>query len=375
MATGLVWDERYMWHQNDPSAAGVVTAGFYVEPGEQTENPDTKRRMKNLLDATGLTAKLTAIPAAPATDEQILRVHGRAYLARLDGMNATGGTAGPLASFGPGGFDIIRLAAGGVVAAVDAVLEGRVDNAYALVRPCGHHALADSGLGFAILNNGAIAAAHALAVHGIDRVAIVDWDVHHGNGTQSIFWRDPRVLSVSLHQDNCFPPNSGGLEEIGEGAGEGYTLNVPIPPGAGRGAYRAAIDRVVVPALKAFRPQLIIIPCGFDAGGFDALGRMMLYAEIFREMTARMMAVAADCAAPIVMCHEGGYHGSSVAFMGLAVIEQLSGEKTAAEDPFQPFFEHAGGQDLQPHQDAAIAAAAAIVERFAPIWRDGGAGR
>ena len=369
MKTGFVWDERYMWHQNDPTAAGVVTAGGFVQPGEATENPDTRRRMKNLLDASGLSAKLVPVTAVPATKDQILRAHSEAFLARIDALNATGGNVGPLAGFGPGGADIVKLAAGGVVAAVDAVLSGAVDNAYAFVRPCGHHATPDMGLGFAILNNGAIAALQALEVHGLTRIAFVDWDVHHGNGTQSIFWEDPRVLTISLHQDNCFPPNSGTLDEIGAGAGTGSNINIPLPPGSGRGAYLAAMERVVAPAIEAFRPQLIIVPCGFDAGGFDALGRMMLYAGVFREMTRILMAAADSCGgAPIVMCHEGGYHGSSVAFMGLAVLEELSGELTGIDDPFEIFVAHMGGQDLQPHQEQQIAAAADIVARFAPDW-------
>lgn len=369
MKTGLVWNERYMWHQNDPTAAAVVTAGGFVQPGEQTENPDTKRRMKNLLDASGLTEKLTAIPARMVTDEQILRAHTQTYLDRLNALNVTGGNVGPLASFGPGGVDIVKLAAGGVVAAVDAVLDGTVDNAYAFVRPCGHHATADTGMGFAILNNGAIAGLHALEARGLKRIAFVDWDVHHGNGTQSIFWEDPRTLTISLHQDNCFPPESGRLDQVGEGAGEGYDINVPIPPGSGRGAYLAAMDRVVIPALRAFRPQLIILPCGFDAGGFDTLGRMMLYADVFREMTRAVMDVATELGnVPIVMCHEGGYHGSTVAFMGLAVIEEMSGISTGIEDPYIPFIKNLGGQELQPHQQSMIEAAARTVEKFTLVW-------
>lgn len=369
MATGLVWDERYMWHQNDPTAAGVVTAGGFVEPGLQTENPDTKRRFKNLLDASGLTERLIQIPAKQATDEQILRVHSQSFLNKLNEQNATGGNVGPLASFGPGGVDIVRLAAGGVVAAVEGVLAGRCDNAYALVRPCGHHATADSGMGFCILNNGAIAALHALEKHDVDRILFVDWDVHHGNGTQTAFWEDSRVLTISIHQENCFPPQSGHIEEIGAGPGEGYNINVPLPPGSGRGAYLSTMDRIVMPAVEAFRPQLIIVPCGFDAGGFDPLGRMMLYADVFREMTRKLMTAAAACGnPPIVMCHEGGYHGSSVAFMGLAVIEELSGEKTGIDDPFIPFLRDTGGQDLQPHQEACISVAAKQVDRFKPLW-------
>ena len=369
MATAFIWDERYMWHQNDPTAAAVVTAGGLVQPGEQTENPETKRRMKNLLDATGLSRKLVQIEAAEATDEQILRVHSQAFLDRLNALDATGGNVGPLASFGPGGVGIVKLAAGGVVAAVEAVLDGTAEHAYALVRPCGHHASSDMGMGFAIINNGAIAAKHALEAHGVKRIAFVDLDVHHGNGTQATFWTDPRVLTISLHQDNCFPPGSGSVDDIGEAEGEGTNINIPLPPGCGHGAYLAAMEQVVLPALRAFEPELIIVPCGFDAGAFDPLGRMMLYAESFREMTKMLKTAARDLGGvSIVMCHEGGYHAPSVAFMGLAVLEELSGEATGVEDPFAMFVIGMAGQDLQPHQQEAIRRAATVVDRFSPTW-------
>jgi len=369
MATGFVWDERYMWHQNDPTAAAVVTAGGFVEPGTQTENPDTKRRFKNLLDASGLSRKLVDIPARPATDEEILLVHSQDFLDRMQGQNETGGSMGPLANFGPGGIDIVRLAAGGVINAVDAVLDKTCENAYALVRPCGHHATPEMGLGFAIVNNGAIAARHALERYDLERILFLDWDVHHGNGTQAIFYEDPRVLTISIHQDNCFPPQSGTISDTGSGKGEGYNLNVPLPAGSGRGAYVDVMERIVEPAVKSFRPQLIIVPCGFDAGGFDPLGRMLLYADVFREMTRRLMAAANTVGnPPIVMCHEGGYHASSTAFMGLAVMEQLSGEQTGIEDPFAMFIKEMGGQDIQPHQTQAIDAVARLVNQFKPRW-------
>lgn len=369
MKTGFVWDERYMWHQNDPTAAAVVTAGGFVEPGTQTENPDTKRRIKNLLDASGMTKKLVDIPARPATDDEILWVHTEEFLERLKSQNETGGTMGPLANFGPGGVDIIRLAAGGVVNAVDAVLNKRCENAYALVRPCGHHAMPDSGLGFAILNNGAIAAHHAFEKFGIDRILFLDWDVHHGNGAQQIFYDDPRVLTISIHQENCFPPQSGNVEDTGSGDGEGYNLNIPLPPGSGRGAYLSVMERIIEPAIKAFRPQLVIVPCGLDAGGFDPLGRMMLYADVFRQMT-RILMKAADSVGnpPIVMCHEGGYHGSSLAFAGLAILEELSGEATGIDDPFAMFIKDMGGQDLQSHQATVISKVEALVEEFKSRW-------
>lgn len=370
MRTGLVWHELFMWHQNDPTAAALVPAGPTVQPGEFIENPETKRRFKNLLDASELTRKLVDIPPRRASDADILRVHTAGYMERLEAMNETGGSAGPLSQFGPDGFDIIRLAAGGALAAVDAILEGRVDNAYALIRPCGHHALPDLGMGFCILNNGAIAAHHARATHGVARIAFVDWDVHHGNGTQAIFWTDPDVLTISIHQAGCFPPDGGWVDEVGEGEGAGYNLNIPLSPGSGRGAYLAAMARVVAPALRAFRPDLIIVPCGFDAGGFDPLSRQMLSSETFRTMTATMVEVAAElCGGRLLFLHEGGYHAATVAYMGLAVVETLSGIRTGFADPLIPFTDRLWGQDLQPHQATEVERARAIFDLGRRAWR------
>jgi acetoin utilization deacetylase AcuC-like enzyme len=157
-----------------------------------------------------------------------------------------------------------------------------VGNAYALTRPPGHHAERSVGLGYCVFNNVAVAAAHAMAAHGVERIAVVDFDVHHGNGTQQIFYDDPRVLFLSIHQDGNYPTHSGAVTETGSGAGDGYTINVPLPPGSGSGAYRAAFDRVVRPALDAYKPQLVLVSAGFDAGYMDPLGHMMCSSEDFR---------------------------------------------------------------------------------------------
>src|SRR5262245_55254880 len=226
-----------------------------VEPDRHAENPDTKRRLRNLLEVSGLLPQLVPVAPRPASEDEVLRVHGRAYLERVKKLSAeNGGDAGVLTPFGPGSYEIALLSAGGAIAAVDAVLDGRVDSAYALIRPPGHHAEADQGMGFCIFSNAAIAAQHARAARGLARVAVVDWDVHHGNGTESAFYRDPSVLAISVHQDNYFPAGRGALEDGGEGPGLGYNLNVPLPPGSGHGAYEAVFARVIAAALRSFRP-------------------------------------------------------------------------------------------------------------------------
>ena len=258
--------------------------------------------------------------------------------------------------------EIALLAAGGCMSAVDAVMDGRIDNAYALVRPPGHHAEPDLGRGFCIFLNTGLAAMHAREVRGLERVAIVDWDVHHGNGAQKAFWRDPTVLTISLHQAGYYPPDSGHVEDIGEGEGEGFNINVPLPPGSGAGAYIAALERVVAPALRAHRPELILVASGLDANAMDPLAHMMVHSAAYKQMTRILMDVAAEvCEGRLVMCHEGGYSAGYVPFCGLAMVEELSGITTGVEDPFLEFFEGVEYQELQPHQDEVIVIAEANV--------------
>ena len=363
--TGFVCHELYMWH-NTGNYAGPVPYGNPVQPDIHAENPETKRRFRNLLEVAGMTEHLHLIAPRAATEEEILRFHTAEYLAHVRELSeGIGGDAGPFTPMGSGSYEIALLSAGGVLAGLEAIMDGRVDNAYALVRPPGHHALADGGMGFCLFGNAALAGFHAFEKYGLERIAFVDWDVHHGNGTQSAFYDDPRALTISVHQHNCFPPDSGYRHENGEGAGEGYNINIPLPPGSGVGAYEAAYDQVVIPALQKFRPELIIIPSGFDAGAYDPLGRMQMHSEGFRSLTHKMMAAADElCDGRLLLTHEGGYNTWTVPFFGLAVMEALSGVDSGTEDPFLEMHQSLGGQDLQPHQQAEIEAAAELLDRL-----------
>jgi acetoin utilization deacetylase AcuC-like enzyme len=199
-------------------------------------------------------------------------------------------------------------------------------------------------------------------------VAVIDWDVHHGNGTESAFYDDPSVLTISLHQDDWWPRGRGGLSDTGEGPGTGTNLNVPLPAGSGAGAYRAAFEDVVAPALAAFRPQLILVACGFDASVLDPLGRMMLTSEAFRELTSMVKAAAAElCDGRLVLIHEGGYSAAYVPFCGLAVLEELAGVRSGVEDPYLLRYRGVPGEELQPAQREAVAAAAAMSRRDQPV--------
>jgi len=355
MTTGWVYHELYMWH--DTGRATTTSPNRkWMQAWEHYENPETKRRFRNLVEVAGLFDDLVALKPRMATVDEILRFHTPAYVESIRAMSeASGGDAGERTPFGHGSFEIALLAAGGTITAIDAVLDGRVRNAYALVRPPGHHAEAGRGRGFCIFNNVVVAIEHARATRDVGRVATVDWDVHHGNGTQAAFYPRADVLTISIHQDRWYPQDSGGMDERGEGPGLGLNINLPLPPGSGHGAYLAAFERVVVPALHAFCPELIVVPSGFDGSLYDPLGRMMAYSETYRAMTRMLMAAAdALCGGRLVLSHEGGYAPLYVPFCGLAVMEELSGVKTPVDDPMAPRAATAGGQELAPHQDEVI---------------------
>ncbi len=357
MTTGFVWDERFAWHQQ-----GAMPLGPDAEPYPGPDTPETKRRIYSLVQTSGLGAKLTCLDPRPATVEELSRLHDADYVERVRQISAEGGgSVGETVSIGEGGFEIAALAAGGCITAVDAVLEGRVDNAYALVRPAGHHAEAGRGRGFCVFGNTVLAALHARAVHGIERLAIIDWDVHHGNGTEDAFDADPNVLTLSIHQDGNYPDGRGELDDRGEGAGEGANINIPLPPGSGHEAYVRTIERVVLPALRTFRPDLIMIASGVDASARDPMGRMLCSAETFRAMTELVMAAAEDlCGGRLVACHEGGYAPTHAPFCTLSIIETLAGERTGVVDPMAARLSKTPGHAIQPAQAAVIEAAARL---------------
>ncbi|MDZ4734800.1 MAG: class II histone deacetylase [Rhodospirillaceae bacterium] len=359
--TGFLSHELYMWHDTG-SAAIFYPAGLKVQPGEHAENAETKRRFRNVLEVSGLLDKLVDIRPRAATEEEILRVHTRDYVARIKALSADrGGDAGETTPFGPGSYEIALLSAGGAIALTDAVMTGKIDNGYALVRPPGHHAEPDRGRGFCIFANIPVAAHHARKAHGIRRIAVVDWDVHHGNGTEKIFYEDAEALTISIHQDNWYPADSGHIHQTGDGAGKGYNINVPLPPGCGRDPYIATFERVVVPALRRFRPELIYIASGFDGSIYDPLGRMMVTSNTYRKLTQIMLGLADElCGGRLVLSHEGGYSAAYVPFCGLAVMEELSGIPTDIEDVFAAFIDTCGGHQLYPHQDEIIAKAAVL---------------
>ncbi len=342
MTTAFLWDERCFWHGGG-YYAGMLPVGGLVQPmvsGGLPENPESKRRLKNLIAVTGLDRDLLMTGAGAASRADLSRVHPASYLDAFKALSdAAGGELGPRAPFGPGGFEVAALAAGLTIAGLRMVLTGAARNAYALSRPPGHHALPDTPNGFCLLANIAIAVRAAQAEGLASRVAVLDWDVHHGNGTEAIFYDDPTVLTVSLHQDRNYPVDTGHAADRGHGAGLGFNLNIPLPPGTGHDGYLAALDRIALPAIRAFAPDVIVVACGYDAAANDPLGRMLATADTFRQMTQRTMALASDvCDDRLLLVQEGGYAETYVPFCGHAVLESLSGSAVTAPDPFAHVF-------------------------------------
>ncbi len=331
--TAFFTDEKCFWHGGG-NYAQMAQVGGHVQPmvaGGLPEAPETKRRLKNLLSVTGLAEELVMSSASQATLNDLQRVHSEKYLSEFKTLSdAGGGELGLRTPFGPGAFEIAALSAGLVKGAVESVLKGEYRNAYALSRPPGHHCLPDWPNGFCLLNNIGVAVDAAIANGLVQRVAVLDWDVHHGNGTEAIFYDRADVLTISIHQERCYPLDTGDMEHTGKGDGVNANMNIPLPPGCGDKAYQQVMDKLVLPKIKAFAPELVVVACGFDACSFDPLSRMMCISETYRSMTRQLMSVTDG---KFVAAHEGGYSEMYVPFCGHAMIEEMSGTSIRAQDP------------------------------------------
>ncbi|MDO9117289.1 MAG: histone deacetylase [Nitrospira sp.] len=297
---------------------GLVYHPAYLEHDMGMGHPESPNRLRAImqqLEQSGTMAQLTRIEPRMAEDEWITKVHTAAYLASLKQHAPTNGRVplDPDTSMSPGSLTAAYLAAGGALAAVDAMMAKQVEHVFCAVRPPGHHAEANRAMGFCLLNNVAIAARYVQKKHGLSRVLIVDWDVHHGNGTQHSFEDDPSVLFFSTHQ---FPhyPGTGRESERGRGAGEGYTINVPMEAGEGDDEYRAVFHKVLVPAAERFKPELVIISAGFDAHKDDPLASMGLTEAGYAELTGIVAGIARTYAqGRILSSLEGGYNLTALA--------------------------------------------------------------
>lgn len=309
-ATGLVYSEQFLQHD---TGAG------------HPERPARLTAIMNRLREEKLLPQLVPLPPQPATLEWIRLVHASDYIARVEHScrSGQGFVDTPDAPASTNSYDLARLATGGVLGAVDAVMAGRVRNAFCAVRPPGHHALTNRAMGFCLFNNVAIAARYLQRRHGVKRVLIVDWDVHHGNGTQAAFYADPTVFYFSTHQ-SPFYPGTGSAEETGEGAGRGQTLNVPLPADSGDAAYEQAFVTRLLPAAAAFRPEFVLVSAGFDAAEHDLLGRMKLTPAGYANLTRHVKRIAATHAGGrLVSVLEGGYDLDALAASAAAHVRTL----------------------------------------------------
>jgi acetoin utilization deacetylase AcuC-like enzyme len=323
MPTAYLYDPIYLQHS---------------QPGH-IEGPERLEHIQRALDVTRLRERLIELTPQPIAPERLARVHHAAYVTRVkqDAEQGGGGLMrrGDETYVAPRSYEAALSAASAVVTGVEAVLRGDVTNAFAIVRPPGHHAFADHGEGFCLFNNVAIAAQTARAEFNVERVLIVDFDAHHGNGTNAIFDDDPNVLFFSTHQWGIYP-GTGHWSEIGNGAGAGYSVNVPVQPGWGDAALIEIFDRLLDPIARRFQPQLILVSAGYDSHWGDRLCGLLMTDRGFFDLTRRLVTLSNElCDGKLVLTLEGGYGLAGLAYGVVASLAALLGDQ-AFDDPIGP---------------------------------------
>jgi len=317
--------------------------GFVYDPlflehdtGAHPENPSRMRATLALLEESGILRQLTRIGARDATADELALVHASEYVEAVRrAAGQGGGWVDPDTLITPRSYDVTARVVGGTLAALDAVVRGDVGSAFCLVRPPGHHATPVQAMGFCLFNHVAVAAAYARERHGVRRVAIVDYDVHHGNGTQDAFYADGAVLYVSTHE-YPFYPGTGAAGETGEGRGAGANINIPLPAGCGDREYRRAFEQVVLPALRRFRPELLLVSAGYDAHYADDIAYEDLSVDGYGALVSMLKDAAAElCGSRAVFALEGGYHLTALPWCVRRTIELLAGVPAEA-DPLGP---------------------------------------
>ena len=315
--------------------AGLVYDPIYLEhdTGDHVENSRRLVDAISYLKETGIKEKLISLPARPASLEELEMIHAPEYISHVNSKAENGGGwLDPDTVMSLKSYEAALYATGGLLVAVEGVMKKEVDNAFAVVRPPGHHAVQSRAMGFCIFNNVAIAAKFALSKFSLKRILIADFDVHHGNGTQDAFYGDPKVLYFSIHQ-YPFYPGTGWMDETGTGEGEGTTVNFPMAAGWGDEEYLRAFNEVLVPIARRFQPRLILVSAGFDAHWADQLAMMRVTVKGFAQMAMILKELAAElCQGRLVFTLEGGYNLRVVASSTKAVFDVLLGTREI-EDP------------------------------------------
>ncbi len=298
------------------TALGIIPAEEHTQRGHP-ENPDRIAAIYDVLEASGALADLTLIHSAPVRYEELTQVHKPTMIEQVRLASSNGGGMLDADTYTTkASYDQALLAAGTTCALSDLIIEGTVDNGLSLVRPPGHHAEKGRVGGFCLFNNVAVAARHLQLQHGLERVAIVDFDVHHGNGTQDIFYDDPSILFISVHlYQPFFYPGTGSLDETGIGPGAGATVNIPLPPGAGDQVYRLFFQEMVKPKIEIFQPEMLLVSAGFDAHWLDPLASMALSLLGYANIVKRLIGLATNvCNGNILFVLEGGYQLQALAY-------------------------------------------------------------
>jgi acetoin utilization deacetylase AcuC-like enzyme len=345
--TGIVKDTRYLQH----------SAGF-----AHPESPERLAAIYEMVENPLMDWKFSHIEPREATHKEIETIHSPSYVKFI------ASTAGQRSVYldsdtatSPETYEIAKLAVGGVFNAIDSVIKGEVDNAFAFVRPPGHHAEKDTAAGFCVFNNIAIGAMHAILKYDLKKILIVDWDLHHGNGTQHSFYRDPRILYFSTHQYPYYP-GTGSLEEFGQGEGEGYTINVPLREGAGDAAFVKIFRKVLQPVALEFKPELVLLSAGFDTHFQDPLGGMRVTPEGFAAMARILLNIAETCCqGRFVAVLEGGYHVVGLTRSVKAVLEEMLDETHVSEERLSQFEKEADEETEQLINK--------VISRIRPYWK------
>ena len=317
MKVGFVYDPIYLRH----------------DTGQHVENAKRLEAIISHLEQTGLKQQLALIKPRAATTEELLLVHDQQYILHIKDVAQKGGgwlDADTLMS--ADSYEAALYAAGGVIRATKAVMDGEIDTVFALVRPPGHHATYEQAMGFCLFNNVAIAAKCALTNYALGRILIVDFDVHHGNGTQATFYDDSRVLYISVHE-YPFYPGTGNIKETGSGTAEGTTINIPLPAGSDDTKYLEVFEQIIVPAAIRFKPQLILVSAGYDAHWADELALMQVSVTGFAQMVKIIKGLGDElCDGHLAFSLEGGYNLTVLSASIKATFDMLLGN-TAIEDP------------------------------------------
>lgn len=328
--------------------AGYVYHPVYLkhDTGQHIENANRLTAVLAHLEWSGLKERLELLRPRAASIQELSLVHDRRYIAHIEDMAKNGGGWLDMDTvMSSNSYQAAAYAAGGSICATKAVLNNEVDYAFALVRPPGHHATLNQAMGFCLFNNVAIAARYALTEYELERLLIIDFDVHHGNGTQETFYGDPQVLYISIHQ-SPFYPGTGSVEEIGSGIAKGTTVNIPLPAGCGDAEYLAVFKQIIVPVVKRFRPRLILVSAGFDAHQTDGLACMKVSIAGFSRMVGVIKGLADElCTGNLVLSLEGGYNTETLAASIAAIFRVLLADTDTQDFVGSPPF---GMPDITP---------------------------